>query len=324
MDFDRDGDLDVLSGSWPGPLYLFRRNSAGKFDASEELKDETGKVIDVGSGSAPFLVDWDGSGSPDLLVGNFLGELHFLANVAKEGEPRFAAGRRIEADGKPIAVTDGEAAPVAADWDGDGRLDLIVGAADGSVSWYRNSAAEGEPRLSAAQTLIGPSPIGWGDDTKWKAGQWGLRVKPCVVDFNGDGRLDLLLGDRCGGFEARPSQTDSEKQEEHAAARWLPDLRRQWAAIYQVYRQRLKASENASDRDQLEVRAELDALREKLRLLKDEIARAQEIELHYRPQYQTHGYIWLFVRKASMAAAPPRMTSKYALRLAPKAPVTRE
>jgi hypothetical protein len=31
------------------------------------------------------------------------------------------------------------------DWNGDGRLDLIVGAEDGSVVWYRNSGRATQP-----------------------------------------------------------------------------------------------------------------------------------------------------------------------------------
>jgi FG-GAP-like repeat len=84
--------------------------------------------------------------------------------------------------------------PVA-DWDGDGRLDLIVGAEDGSVVWYRNVGSAQEPKLEAARTLVGKSPIGWGGDEGRRANDWGLRVKPCVIDWNGDGRLDILLGD---------------------------------------------------------------------------------------------------------------------------------
>ena len=41
--------------------------------------------------------------------------------------PSFAAPVRIEANGKPIDVTTGHAAPYVYDFDGDGRRDLLVG-----------------------------------------------------------------------------------------------------------------------------------------------------------------------------------------------------
>ena len=52
----------------------------------------------------------------------------------------------MDADGRPIKVA-GDAAPVAADWDGDGVLDLLVGAEDGSVVWYRNAGTPRAPKL---------------------------------------------------------------------------------------------------------------------------------------------------------------------------------
>src|SRR5262249_32112569 len=137
--------------------------------------------------------------------------------------------------GQPIKVN-GDAAAVAADWDGDGRLDLIVGAEDGSVVWYRNSGSSTEPQLEAARTLVPKSPAGWNWDDRLQAGQWGVRVKPCVVDWQGNGKLALLLGDRCGGFKAKPSQTEDEKAEERKANDQLPDLRRKWADAFRRYR----------------------------------------------------------------------------------------
>src|SRR5439155_18758025 len=128
-------------------------------------------------------------------------------------------------------------APVAADWDGDGRLDLIVGAEDGSVVWYRNVGTAKEPKLEAARTLVDKSPLGWNGDDRRGPRDWGLRVKPCVVDWYGNGRLDLLLGDRCGGFNAKPSQTEEEKAEERKANDRLPDLRRKWSETFKRYQQ---------------------------------------------------------------------------------------
>jgi hypothetical protein len=290
VDLDGDGRTDILSGSWPGEVYFFRRQRDGSFAAAEILKDRHGKPINVGSAAAVFAVDWDGNGTIDLLVGNVLGEVYFIPNEGKGKELAFGTPRRLEAAGQPIKVS-GDAAPVAADWDGDGRLDLIVGAADGSVVWYRNAGAAKEPKLEAARPLVKKSPLGWGGDDKRRPGDWGLRVKPCVVDWDGDGRLDLLLGDMCGGFTAKPNQTEEEKAEERKANDRLPELRRKWSDAFQRYRQA------GNERDAA-------VLREELRRLKDEIAAVQEIQDHYKPGNQSHGFVWLFQRKPAARKGP--------------------
>jgi hypothetical protein len=192
----------------------------------------------------------------------------------------------VQAAGKPVKVN-GDASPVAADWDGDGRPDLVVGAEDGSVVWFRNAGTAAQPRLEAPRPLVGKSPVGWNDDSRRGPNDWGLRVKICVVDWDGDGRLDLLLGDRCGSFQGRPSQTEKERAEEGTANDQLPGLRRQWADTFRAYRQASAAGT-----------ADAGELRTRLVRLKDEIARVQEVQGRYRPRSQSHGYVWLFLRRS--------------------------
>jgi hypothetical protein len=309
VDLDGDGRKDIISGSWPGEIYFFRRNTDGSFAAGETLKDRHGKVIHVGSGSAAFAVDWDGNGTLDLLVGNVLGEVYFIPNEGKEKELAFGTPRRLEAAGQPIKVS-GDAAPVVADWDGDGKLDLIVGAEDGSVVWYRNVGNATDPKLEGARTLIGKSPIGWGGDDNRRESDWGLRVKPCVVDWNGDGRFDILLGDRCGGFRAKPSQTEQEKQEEHKANDRLPQLRQKWAAAYREYRQLQDTSDGQTSSAQQGRTSRLQALREELRRTKDELVVVQEIQGRYQAGYQAHGFIWLFLRKPAADQTKPSVQER--------------
>jgi hypothetical protein len=215
-----------------------------------------------------------------------LGEVWLIPNEGGKG-PTFGTPRRLEVDGKPIQVS-GEAAPAVADWDGDGRPDLVVGADDGSVVWYRNVGSARAPKLEAARPLVGKSPVGWGGDDKRNPGEWGLRVKPCVFDWDGDGRPDLLLGDLCGGFRAKPSQTEQEREEERRANDRLPELRRRWADTFRRYH----ATGNAETRN---------ALRAELQRLKDEIAAVQEIQTHYQPGQQSHGFVWLFRRPPAHA-----------------------
>jgi hypothetical protein len=41
----------------------------------------------------------------------------------------------------------------------------------------------------------------------------------------------------------------------------------------------------------------VESLREEVRRLKGEIVVVQEIQERYRPGYQAHGFVWLFLRK---------------------------
>jgi hypothetical protein len=283
VDLDGDGRTDILSGSWPGEIYFFRRTADGSFAGGVQLKGRDGKPLNVGSAASAFAADWDGDGTMDLIVGTLLGEVWLIPGEGKGKPLAFGTPRRLEAAGAPIKVS-GDAAPAVADWDGDGKPDLIVGAEDGSVVWYRNVGTARAPRLEAARPLVGKSPVGWGGDDRRGPRDWGLRVKPCVFDWDGDGRPDLLLGDLCGGFNARPDQTAQEKEEERRANDRLPGLRKRWSEAFARYRK----SKDEEERDSL--RAELQRLR-------DEIAVVQEVQTRYQPGNQSHGFVWVFLRK---------------------------
>jgi hypothetical protein len=297
VDLDADGKTDIISGSWPGEIYWFRREESREFAKGVQLQDGDGEPIHVGHATSPFAVDWDGDGDLDLVVGNLIGEIHVLINEGIGGAPRFGKPERILAEGKQIKIREGDAAPVVADWDGDGRVDLLVGTEAGSVFWYRNVGTAQRPLLEGPKILVPESPLGWGDDGRRKPGDWGLRVKICVTDWNGDGRMDLLLGDRCGGFNAKPTQSEIERSQERSAVSRLSELRKDWAAAFQQYRSRQSqgAGDDPAGRQQRE--RELELLRNKVTRLKEEIAAAQKLAAYYQPQMQAHGFVWLFLRK---------------------------
>lgn len=209
MDLDGDGRLDITSGSyWPGDIYVFRGLEGGVFAKGEPLRDAQGAILTAaavrdeedadmqGLAAAPWFVDWNGKGVLDLLVGNIEGRVIRIPNEGTRSEPAFSATRRevVQAGGKELYVDGGDAGPTVADWDSDGRWDLIVGAGDGSVSWYRNVGELGAPRFEQGRVLLPPSKtetVDLGTEPKGP----GTRTKVHAVDWDGDGRLDLLVGD---------------------------------------------------------------------------------------------------------------------------------
>ncbi len=155
FDWDGDGDLDLLLGSYENG-HLYRQMNEGT-NAKPRF---TGKNIPVMAGAEPFavkgkmtaprLVDWDGDGDHDIIAGSFGdsfgdgagGAAYLCINEGKAGAPSFGALQVLIPPSKK-----GHSAPTrpdaglyvdAVDHDGDGDLDLIVG---GYSMWTPESRA---------------------------------------------------------------------------------------------------------------------------------------------------------------------------------------
>lgn len=73
------------------------------------------------------------------------------------------------------------------DWDGDGKKDLLAGDADGCVTYFRNTGTAEAPALAAGVRL----KAGGEEISEKTAGSYS---KIHVADWDGDGLLDLLVG----------------------------------------------------------------------------------------------------------------------------------
>ena len=69
-----------------------------------------GAPINVGYGgnASPFIVDWDGDGRQDLLLGQYDGgKIRFYQNTGTNFAPVFGDSAYLQADGVDIALTSG-------------------------------------------------------------------------------------------------------------------------------------------------------------------------------------------------------------------------
>ncbi len=188
-DIDGDGDLDLVMGEAYGTLKYYQ-NTGTTFNPAYEVK--TGgsnpfNSIDVGDFSAPTLADIDGDGDLDLVVGEYYGTLKYYQNTGTTFNPAYEVktGDSNPFDG--IDVGD-YSAPTLADIDGDGDLDLVVGEYYGTLKYYQNTGTTSNPAYEAKT----------GDDNPFNGINVGYSSLPILVDIDGDGDLDLVVGEYYG------------------------------------------------------------------------------------------------------------------------------
>ena len=195
MDLNGDGNNDVLTGSWPGELFVFKGTEKG-FSKQEKLINLAGKVLQPGSASTLFAADWNRDGHLDLICGNIEGQIKVYPGLGDSEKLRFDVERLIYCGDEEIVTPGGDSSPILVDWDGDGHLDLLTGSGSGQVLYYRNRGEKGaEPKFSEPEVLI----RGGSKTSKYP----GTRTKICAYDWNNDGKLDLLVGDF--GYDALPN-----------------------------------------------------------------------------------------------------------------------
>ena len=308
MDLDRDGIGDILSGSYDGDLYFFKGKGHGEFAAPAKLQ-RAGQDINLGASSTVFAADWRGTGRLDLLVGGMRGDVYLIPNDGTIAKPLWGAPRKLAAGGQPIRGSHhGDSQPVAADWDGDGRLDLIVGWGDGSVVWYRNVGTKTEPKLAKGVTLVPAAPPPNYDDNAppSRDSKPGVRAKVCVVDWDGDGRLDLLVGDFGGIYGEKAELSEQDQKLEQEANRKIQELQKKMQPFYDEYAKRLKTSKgdhSAQARRERQQKA-LEVLNlDEFQALKKEMQQVAETARKFRRPPVHQGHVWLYLRKPATTTA---------------------
>lgn len=226
VDWDADGDMDIVSGNSAGYVEFFENLSGPRVErpkwAAPKRLEVDGKPFRIvadanGSIQGPAeakwgyttisVADWDGDVLPDIVLNSILGDVMWLRNNGTRDKPKLGAPLPIEIEweksqpslawgwrkpnGKAL-LTQWRTTPVVFDFNGDGLADLAMVDHEGYLAFFERAKRDEKlvvlpPRRAFVDEKGQPLRL-----NSRTAGASGRR-KLCVTDWDGDGKFDFLL-----------------------------------------------------------------------------------------------------------------------------------
>ena len=228
IDFDKDGDLDMLSGSQLGDIKSYLNH--GTPSVATFKYNQTHSNLKHSIYSFVSLAEVNGDDSYDALVGDLGGNIYY-----HEG----SGSGFVNASGALTIANIGDwSAPRFVDLDNDGDQDIVAGNGDGLLFYFKNEGSATQPLWSEQINYFDSLDVGsncvpafadldfdgdldllagegyrdlhyyenvdgtWVEDTSMVSGiTAGQNATPAFADLDGDGDQDLVLGNYDGYYE---------------------------------------------------------------------------------------------------------------------------
>ncbi len=214
IDIDNDNTKELIVSPFDPSYYkpkaknnilLYENNGTNDNPSFSYIKNSflQDQMIDIGDASAPSLMDVDGDGLLDIVIGNYgnvdstyLDSTWFLLKVIKNSHLSYFKNigsitnpsfQYIDGNWQNMSALKKVALkPTFGDVNGDGKVDMILGNSDGKLIYKKNITTQG-------QTITFDSA-----QFNYQNIDVGEFSSPQLIDINGDTLLDLVIGSKSG------------------------------------------------------------------------------------------------------------------------------
>ncbi len=220
FDADNDGEKDMIVA--PNEVFVsenydcvWRYMNNGTTDNPDfeyvENNFLQGEMIDFGTMAYPVFVDVDGDSLLDIIAGNGhyfdpatkkqSGALAYLKNTGVYTDTTaFPSFQLVDTDYLGLKDTSVQhLKPAFGDMDADGDMDMLLGRADGSISYFQNQALSPQDSMVLVEVSVG-----WTQFLDVVGNN-----APSIYDLDGDGDLDVVCGETYGTLTYFENQGDS-------------------------------------------------------------------------------------------------------------------
>ena len=191
-DLNGDNKVDLVVGNGGGTLKFYLNESTEStisFTAKTAASENPFDGFNVGAKSIPTFIDMNGDGKKDLIVGENHGILNYFLNESANNTLVFTDKTESKNPFNDIDIGS-SSIPEFADINGDGKQDLVVGKYDGTLDYFLNESTENAITFTKKTSSENP----------FNSFDVGSNSTPEFADINGDGKLDLVVGEQDGNL----------------------------------------------------------------------------------------------------------------------------
>lgn len=201
-DLGRGVGADLVTGSYLGIFYHYRlpAGDTEPWPPASLVRGTDGRAVrNDFVWTSPVAVPGPHGRLSDIVAGGEGGLQHYrFDRFAADGAPVYAGPYPLPVE-NALFYTGSLPVINSVDWDGDGVTDLVVGNSEGRILFFRNHGTNNKPDFRPGEALAaggetihiqpGYAALQGPDEARW------AYVSPVVVDWDGDGRPDILSSD---------------------------------------------------------------------------------------------------------------------------------